>query len=191
MNLEGGWVCIEKSIPRGRGGGVCIEKSIRGGGVELSGQLLDPDVPTLASQDKLKVSPKGLPFVMRQPEPEAQHHLLALSNANFRNHMCAFPFLSKQWMGRCGQGCFNARAMYLRKVRSLGRPVPGVAWHLFWRLPESLRNLVACPHHTTLAPIHDQIICCHPRLSRSSSEGANTARHISFCVSKFHLGSNP
>ena len=38
------------------GGGV-------GGGSELSDQLLDPDVPTLASQDKLKVSPKGLPFV--------------------------------------------------------------------------------------------------------------------------------
>ena len=61
-------VCIEKSIPRGAGGaGVCIEKSIRGGGgvggVELNDQLLDPDVPTLASQDKLKVSPKGLPFV--------------------------------------------------------------------------------------------------------------------------------
>ena len=35
-----------------------------GGGSELSDQLLDPDVPTLASQDKLKVSPKGLPFVM-------------------------------------------------------------------------------------------------------------------------------
>ena len=65
MNLEGG-VCIEKSIPRGRGGGVCIEKSIRGGGVELSDQSLDPDVPTLASQDKLKVSPKGLPFVIRR-----------------------------------------------------------------------------------------------------------------------------
>ena len=71
--LEGGrggeGVCIEKSIPRGRGGGgVCIEKSIRvgggGGGSELSDQLLDPDVPTLASQDKLKVSPKGLPFVI-------------------------------------------------------------------------------------------------------------------------------
>ena len=70
MILEGGGVCIEKSIPRGRGGGgVCIEKSIRGGwggggGSELSDQLLDPDVPTLASQDKLKVSPKGLPFVI-------------------------------------------------------------------------------------------------------------------------------
>ena len=67
---RGGGVCIEKSIPRGRGGGgVCIEKSIRGGGgvgggSELSDQLLDPDVPTLASQDKLKVSPKGLPFVI-------------------------------------------------------------------------------------------------------------------------------
>ena len=43
---------------------VCIEKSIRGGGVELNDQLLDPDAPTLASQDKLKVSPKGLPFVI-------------------------------------------------------------------------------------------------------------------------------
>ena len=30
----------------------------------MSDQLLDPDVPTLASQDKLKVSPKGLPFVI-------------------------------------------------------------------------------------------------------------------------------
>ena len=63
---RGGGVCIEKAIPRGRGG-VCIEKLIRGGGggggSELSDQLLDPDVPTLASQDKLKVSPKGLPFV--------------------------------------------------------------------------------------------------------------------------------
>ena len=48
---------------QGGGGGVCIEKSIRGGGVELNDQLLDPDAPTLASQDKLKVSPKGLPFV--------------------------------------------------------------------------------------------------------------------------------
>ena len=49
-----------------QGGGVCIEKSIEGGGgggVELNDQLLDPDSPTLASQVKLKVSPKGLPFV--------------------------------------------------------------------------------------------------------------------------------
>ena len=47
-----------------QGGWVWIEKSIRGGGAsELSDQLLDPDVPTRASQDKLKVSPKGLPFV--------------------------------------------------------------------------------------------------------------------------------
>ena len=35
------------------------------GGSELSDQLLDQDVPTLASQDKLKVSPKGLPFVIK------------------------------------------------------------------------------------------------------------------------------
>ena len=62
FNLEGGGVCIEKSIP---GGGVCIEKSIEGGGVELNNQLLDPDSPTLASQVKLKVSPKGLPFVTK------------------------------------------------------------------------------------------------------------------------------
>ena len=34
-----------------------------GGGVELNYQLLGPEEPTLASQDKLKVSPEGLPFV--------------------------------------------------------------------------------------------------------------------------------
>ena len=54
-------------------GGVCIEKSIRGGGgggSELSDQLLDPDVPILASQDKLKVSPKGLPFVTKLHKQE-------------------------------------------------------------------------------------------------------------------------
>ena len=61
-------VCIEKSIPRGRGGGSVLKNQFEGGGwggggSELSDQLLDPDVPTLASQDKLKVSPKGLPFV--------------------------------------------------------------------------------------------------------------------------------
>ena len=39
------------------------------GGSELSDQILDPDVPTLASQDKLKVSPKGLPFVIIQLFP--------------------------------------------------------------------------------------------------------------------------
>ena len=57
--------CADEGIDfvRGEGGGVCIEKSIRGGGSELSDQLFDPDVPTLASQVKLKVSPKGLPFV--------------------------------------------------------------------------------------------------------------------------------
>ena len=38
------------------------------GGFELNDQLLDPDVPTLASQDKLKVSPKGLPFVNTLPK---------------------------------------------------------------------------------------------------------------------------
>ena len=53
IEFRGGGVGIEKSIPRGGGGGVCIEKSIRRGGVELNYQLLDPDAPTLASQDKL------------------------------------------------------------------------------------------------------------------------------------------
>ena len=61
---EGGGVCIEKSIPRGRGGESVLKKiNSSGGGPKLSDQLLNPDVPTLASQDKLKVSPKGLPFV--------------------------------------------------------------------------------------------------------------------------------
>ena len=47
-----------------RGGGSGLKNQFEGGGAsELSDQLLDPDVPTLASQDKLKVSPKGLPFV--------------------------------------------------------------------------------------------------------------------------------
>ena len=68
LYFSGGGVCIEKSIPRGRGGGESVLKNQfegggGGGGSELSDQLLDPDVPTLASQDKLKVSPKGLPFV--------------------------------------------------------------------------------------------------------------------------------
>ena len=48
------------------GGGSVLKNQFEGGGwggSELSDQLLDPDVPTLASQDKLKVSPKGLPFM--------------------------------------------------------------------------------------------------------------------------------
>ena len=63
MILEGGGggVCVEKSIPRG--GGSVLKNQFEGGGVELNDQLLDPDSPTLASQVKLKVSPKGLPFV--------------------------------------------------------------------------------------------------------------------------------
>ena len=46
------------------GGGSVLKNQFEGGESELSDQLLDPDVPTLASQDKLKVSPKGLPFVI-------------------------------------------------------------------------------------------------------------------------------
>ena len=54
---------------QGAGGGGSVLKNQfegggGGGGSELSDQLLDLDVPTLASQDKLKVSPKGLPFVI-------------------------------------------------------------------------------------------------------------------------------
>ena len=47
---------------QGGGGGSVLRNQFEGG-VELTDQLLDPDAPTLASQDKLKVSPKGLPFV--------------------------------------------------------------------------------------------------------------------------------
>ena len=53
LYISGGWSVLKNQF---QGGG--------GGGSELSDQLLDPDVPTLASQDKLKVSPKGLPFVI-------------------------------------------------------------------------------------------------------------------------------
>ena len=61
-----------------RGGGSVLRNQFEGGvgGFELSDQLLDPDVPTLASQDKLKVSPKGLPFVILHQESlhySAQH----------------------------------------------------------------------------------------------------------------------
>ena len=41
----------------------------------MSDQLLDPDVPTLASQDKLKVSPKGLPFVIWEKSPNTRNQL--------------------------------------------------------------------------------------------------------------------
>ena len=54
LYISGGWSVLKNQF---QGGGW-------GGGSELSDQLLDPDVPTLASQDKLKVSPKGLPFVI-------------------------------------------------------------------------------------------------------------------------------
>ena len=63
MRGRGGEVCIEKSIPRGRRGGSVLKNQFQGGGVELSNQLFDPEEPILASQDKLKVSPKRLPFV--------------------------------------------------------------------------------------------------------------------------------
>ena len=68
MILEGGGGSVLKNQFQGGGGGGSVLKNQfegvgGGGGSELSDQLLDPDVPTLASQDKLKVSPKGLPFV--------------------------------------------------------------------------------------------------------------------------------
>ena len=67
-----GGIYIKKSIPRERGGGGILYKKIqfeRGEDVKrgvskLSDQLLDPDVPTLPSQNKLKISPKKLPFVI-------------------------------------------------------------------------------------------------------------------------------
>ena len=42
-----------------RGGGRSVLKINSKGGSKLSDQLFDPDVPTLASQNKLKISPKG------------------------------------------------------------------------------------------------------------------------------------
>ena len=62
---EGGGSVLKNQF-QGGGGGAVLKNQFEGGGgggSELSDQLLDPDVPTLASQDKLKVSPKGLPFV--------------------------------------------------------------------------------------------------------------------------------
>ena len=99
------------------GGGVCIEKSIRGGGggrgSELSDQLLDPDVPTLASQDKLKVSPKGLPFVTRKQGYERSDRtlrtgLLALllvdeRSKKLRTEQRAFRFLGGKMRDACRQ----------------------------------------------------------------------------------------
>ena len=66
LNLEVGGRSVLKNKFSGGGGSVLKNQfeGGEGGGVELSDQLLDPDEPTLASQDKLKVSPKGLPFVM-------------------------------------------------------------------------------------------------------------------------------
>ena len=57
---------MKNQFQGGGGGGSVLKNQFEGGGSELSDQLLDPDVPTLASQDKLKVSPKGLPFVILQ-----------------------------------------------------------------------------------------------------------------------------
>ena len=60
----GGGKSVLKNQFQGAGGGSVLRNQFEGGGgVELSDQLFDPDAPTLASQDKLKVSPKGLPFV--------------------------------------------------------------------------------------------------------------------------------
>ena len=65
MNLEGGGSVLKNQFQGGGGGrGSALRNQFEGGGVELNDQLLDPDVPTLASQDKLKVSPKGLPFIL-------------------------------------------------------------------------------------------------------------------------------
>ena len=72
MILEGGGgggSVLKNQFQGGGGGGSVLKNQFEGGGggggSELSDQLLDPDVPTLASQDKLKVSPKGLPFVIK------------------------------------------------------------------------------------------------------------------------------
>ena len=51
-------------MKRSGGGGGVLKNQFQGGEVKLNYQLLDPEEPTLASQDKLKVSPEGLPFVI-------------------------------------------------------------------------------------------------------------------------------
>ena len=66
---RGGGPVLKNQFQGCGGGGAVLKNQFEGGGgwgggSELSDQLLDPDVPTLASQDKLKVSPKGLPFVI-------------------------------------------------------------------------------------------------------------------------------
>ena len=43
-----------------------------GEGSKLNDQLSDPDVPTLASQDRLKVSPTKLPFVVNSKGRESK-----------------------------------------------------------------------------------------------------------------------
>ena len=47
---------LKRSGGRGGGGGVVLKNQFQGGGVELNYQILDPEEPTLASQNKLKVS---------------------------------------------------------------------------------------------------------------------------------------
>ena len=81
-----------------------------GGGSELSDQLLDPDVPTLASQDKLKVSPKGLPFVKSHSLLQSIDLLFFCfsSSGLFEGHMVQ---LSKFWYSKAQQCTYIQRHM--------------------------------------------------------------------------------
>ena len=57
----------KKKKPKRRGEAILLKNQFEagvGGEFKLNNQLLNPDVPTLASQNKLKISPKRLPFVI-------------------------------------------------------------------------------------------------------------------------------
>ena len=43
-----------------------MKNQFEGGLTLMINYILDPDTPTLASQDKLKAPPKGLPFVIKR-----------------------------------------------------------------------------------------------------------------------------
>ena len=114
------------------------------GGSELSDQLLDPDVPTLASQDKLKVSPKGLPFVIstyKQPQwTHADHHIATLLTLDALSRIGGFsaPFVlrpvsrPRSPMSTCFS-CSGGKAFRVCDLRQqswpgVGKSVGGVGW---------------------------------------------------------------
>ena len=72
----------------------------------MNDQLLDPDAPTLALQDKLKVSPKGLPFVIKKLQiPSCKKPLVAsLFLANTRDAAVWNDLLNATMIDRSAAG---------------------------------------------------------------------------------------